>query len=128
MALSNRAIVRPPKPGREEFMGARHVWPKEGIARVPYWVYSDPEIYAREQERIFCGASWSYVALDAELPSPGDFKRTFIGEKPVVVVRDREGSVNVVENRCAHRASSSARSTSATLPSSCAPITNGPMT
>ena len=84
-------------------MGARHVWPKEGIARIPYWVYSDPEIYAREQERIFCGASWSYVALDAELPHPGDFKRTFIGEKPVVVVRDQEGSVNVVENRCAHR-------------------------
>ena len=84
-------------------MGARHVWPKEGIARIPYWVYSDPEIYAREQERIFCGASWSYVALEAELPRPGDFKRTFIGEKPVVVVRDKDGSVNVVENRCAHR-------------------------
>src|SRR5437016_9079377 len=103
MAPNNRAIERPPEPGREESMGARYVWPKEGIARIPYWVYSDPEIYAREQERIFCGASWSYVALDAELPSPGDFKRTFIGEKPVVVVRDREGSVNVVENRCAHR-------------------------
>ena len=84
-------------------MGVRHVWPKEGITRIPYWIYSDPEIYAREQERIFCGASWSYVALDAELPRPGDFKRTFIGEKPVVVVRDKDGSVNVVENRCAHR-------------------------
>jgi len=38
------------------------------------------------------------VALEAELPRPGDFKRTFIGEKPVVVVRDEEGSINVVEN------------------------------
>jgi len=84
-------------------MGARHVWPQEGISRIPYWIYSDPEIYAQEQERIFCGPSWNYVALEAELPHSGDFKRTFIGEKPVVVVRDQEGSINVVENRCAHR-------------------------
>ena len=84
-------------------MDARRVWPKEGLSRIPYWIYSDPEIYAREQERVFCGPSWSYVALEAEIPQPGDFKRTFIGEKPVVVVRDKDGSVNVVENRCAHR-------------------------
>src|SRR3979490_1855106 len=84
-------------------MGARHVWPQEGLSRIPYWIYSDPEIYVREQERIFCGPNWNYVALEAELPRPGDFKRTFIGEKPVVVVRDQEGSINVVENRCAHR-------------------------
>ncbi len=78
-------------------------WPQEGLARVPYWVYTDPDVYAREQARIFCGPSWSYVALEAEIPEPGDFKRTFIGEKPVVVVRGKDGAVNVVENRCAHR-------------------------
>lgn len=84
-------------------MGARHQWPKEGISRIPYWVYTDPEIYAREQERIFCGRSWAYVALEAEIPTPGDFKRSFIGDKPVIVVRDEAGGINVVENRCAHR-------------------------
>ena len=82
---------------------SRRQWPAEGIARVPYWAYSDPEIYAREQARIFCGPSWSYVALEAEIPNAGDWKRTFIGDKPVVVVRDGEGGLNVVENRCAHR-------------------------
>jgi salicylate 5-hydroxylase large subunit len=81
----------------------RRQWPAEGIARVPYWAYSDPEIYAREQARIFCGPSWSYVALEAEIPNAGDWKRTFIGDKPVVVVRDGERGLNVVENRCAHR-------------------------
>ena len=84
-------------------MGARREWPAEGTCRVPYWIYSDPEIYAREQARVFGGASWSYVALEAEIPRPGDFKRTFIGDKPVVVVRGRDGAINVVENRCAHR-------------------------
>jgi salicylate 5-hydroxylase large subunit len=70
---------------------------------VPFWAYSDPGIYAREQERVFGGRSWNYVALEAEIPAPGDYKRTFIGDKPVVVVRDAEGGINVVENRCAHR-------------------------
>jgi salicylate 5-hydroxylase large subunit len=84
-------------------MDAPRRWPGEGASRIPYWVYSDPEIYAREQERIFCGPSWSYVALEAEIPKGGDFKRTFIGDKPVVVIRDQDGGVNVVENRCAHR-------------------------
>jgi salicylate 5-hydroxylase large subunit len=84
-------------------VGARQDWPQEGISRIPYWVYTDPEIYAREQERIFCGPNWSYVGLDVEIPQPGDYKRTSIGDKPVVVVRDKDGEVHVVENRCAHR-------------------------
>ncbi|MFQ5699846.1 MAG: aromatic ring-hydroxylating dioxygenase subunit alpha [Myxococcota bacterium] len=78
-------------------------WPAAGVSRVPYWVYTDPEIYRREQQRIFCGPSWSYVGLEAELPEPGSFKRTAIGEVSVIVVRDSEGVVRVLRNRCAHR-------------------------
>jgi salicylate 5-hydroxylase large subunit len=80
-----------------------HQWPAEGISRVPFFIYSDPEIYAREQERIFYGPNWSYVALEAEIPNAGDYKRTFVGDKSVLVIRDKDGAVNVVENRCAHR-------------------------
>lgn len=72
-------------------------------SRVPYRRYTDPGLYARELERIFYGRHWSYVALEAEIPEPGDFKTTFVGERSVIVVRDRDGSVNVVENHCAHR-------------------------
>jgi salicylate 5-hydroxylase large subunit len=82
---------------------ADYKWPEGGVSRVPYWAYSDPDIYKREQERIFCGKSWAYVALEAEIPNAGDYKRTFIGDKPVVVTRDEDGGINVVENRCAHR-------------------------
>ncbi len=78
-------------------------WPAEGVARVPFWVYSDPDLYTREQERIFRGPAWSYVALAVELPDPGDFLRTAIGDRPVIVVRDAQGELSVLENRCAHR-------------------------
>src|SRR5215470_2569929 len=78
-------------------------WPVEGAARVPSWVYSDRDVYDREQERIFSGPNWSYVALEAEIPGPYDFVRANIGDKPVVVTRDGNGSVNVFANHCAHR-------------------------
>ena len=72
-------------------------------ASIPFAWYSDPDIYAREQERIFRGHAWNYVALEAEIPRPGDFKQTWVGERPVLVVRGKDGSVAVVENVCAHR-------------------------
>ncbi len=78
-------------------------WPAEGLTRVPNQVYTDPAIYAAEQERIFRGPTWQFVGLEAEIPNAGDFKRDFIGDTPVIVVRDRDGGVNVLENRCAHR-------------------------
>jgi salicylate 5-hydroxylase large subunit len=75
----------------------------DDCSRVPYTRYTDPALYARELERIFHGPHWSYVALECELPRPGDFKTTWVGERAVIVVRDRDGSINVVENHCAHR-------------------------
>ena len=77
-------------------------WPAE-INRVPYQVFSDPTIYKMEQKRIFRGPTWSYVGLEAEVPKPGDFKATFIGDTPVAVSRDKDGSLHVFVNRCAHR-------------------------
>jgi len=78
-------------------------WPGEGLSRVPYWVYTDPEIYQREQQRVFGGKHWNYVALGCEIPEAGDFKRSFVGDKPVVVTRDAQGALHAFENRCAHR-------------------------
>jgi phenylpropionate dioxygenase-like ring-hydroxylating dioxygenase large terminal subunit len=79
------------------------VWPAEGLARVPYWVYQDPDIYSREQEHIYRGATWNFLGLEAELPEVGDYKTTFVGDMPVVATRDEKGALNCFENRCAHR-------------------------
>ena len=78
-------------------------WPDEGLARVPYWVYQDEAVYAREQERIYRGAAWNFLGLEAELPNAGDIKTSFVGDMPVVVTRDERGVLNCFENRCAHR-------------------------
>jgi phenylpropionate dioxygenase-like ring-hydroxylating dioxygenase large terminal subunit len=78
-------------------------WPAEGATRVPYWVYQDPDIYQQEQARIWRGRTWSYLCLEAELPEPGSFVTTSVGDMPVVVSRDAGGALHAFENRCAHR-------------------------
>jgi salicylate 5-hydroxylase large subunit len=78
-------------------------WPAEGDSRAPYWIYTDEAIYRREIDRIFEGPTWSYVALECEIPNPGDYKRTTIGERSVLIVRSAAGAVNGFINRCAHR-------------------------
>ncbi|HEX3535336.1 MAG TPA: Rieske 2Fe-2S domain-containing protein [Stellaceae bacterium] len=78
-------------------------WPKEGNARVPYRVFADPDIYRAELERVFLGPTWQYLAIADELPQPGDYLTTFLGETPVVVTRGEDGQIHAMVNRCAHR-------------------------
>src|SRR5579884_1782781 len=79
------------------------IWPACDYSRVPYRLYHDPDLYRTEQERIFQGPVWNYLALDAEIPNPGDFRATYVGDTPVVVNRDDAGTVHAFVNRCAHR-------------------------
>lgn len=85
-------------------LSRRYAWPAEGLTRIPDWVYTDPWIYEREVERIFKGRCWNYVALESEIPNSGDYIRSHVGPTPVVVSRAEDGSINVFENRCTHRA------------------------
>ncbi len=92
----NTQTISPPRAAVE------HKWPEEGFTRVPAWIYSDEAIFRKEMQTFFGGDAWHFVGLDCEIPEIGNFKRAWIGDKQVIVVRDKDG-VNVVENRCAHR-------------------------
>ena len=71
-------------------------------ARVHRKVYTDPEIFALEVERIF-GRAWNYVGHQSQVPNPGDFFSTTIANRPVVMIRHSDGQIRVLHNRCAHR-------------------------
>jgi anthranilate 1,2-dioxygenase large subunit len=78
------------------------LWP-DGLTRVPYWAFQSAVVYKDEQTRLFQGPHWNYLCLEAEIPEPGDFKTSFIGETSIVVTRDSDGELYAFENRCAHR-------------------------
>ncbi len=65
-------------------------------------IYTDPDIYAEELEKIFARA-WNFVCHETQIPDPGDFFMNYIGEDEVIVVRDRSGAIQVLLNSCPHR-------------------------
>src|ERR1700738_2620096 len=78
-------------------------WPSNGLTEIPFRLYTDPEQYRLEQQRIFKGPTWSFLCLAAEIAKTGDYVATTIGETSVIVTRDAAGEVNAFVNRCAHR-------------------------
>ncbi len=70
--------------------------------RVHRRIYTDPRIFETEMNRVFA-ASWCYVGHESEIPDPGDYRTTTLGLRPVLMTRSRDGAVNVLLNRCAHR-------------------------
>ena len=78
-------------------------WPAEGVTRVPFQLFSDPHIYACEQERIFRGPVWHFLCLELEVENTGDYRTSSIGDTPIIVARNRDGAVNAMVNRCAHK-------------------------
>ena len=65
-------------------------------------IFSDQDIYQLELERIFARA-WNFMAHDSQIPNPGDFFMTFIGEDRVICVRDNDSKPQVLVNSCRHR-------------------------
>jgi salicylate 5-hydroxylase large subunit len=97
-------VLRPPLETASTAAAATpHTATAADPSRVAYTTYTDDALYRRELERIFYGRHWSYVGLEVEVPQSGDYKTTFVGERSVIMVRDDDGAINVVENHCAHR-------------------------
>ena len=69
---------------------------------LPGRYFYDPEIYAREQERLF-GQMWTCVGRADALPAAGDFKTVELAGESVLIVRGRDGELRAFLNVCRHR-------------------------
>ncbi len=64
--------------------------------------YTDPDVFALEMEHLFANC-WVYVGHASQVPKAGDFYTTTVGDQPVVMVRQADGSISVLHNRCPHK-------------------------
>ncbi|HHV22676.1 MAG TPA: Rieske 2Fe-2S domain-containing protein [Propionibacterium sp.] len=65
-------------------------------------IFTDEAIYQQELEKVF-GRVWNFLAHDSMIPKAGDFIQNYIGEDPVLVVRQKDGQVRAWLNQCRHR-------------------------
>jgi benzoate/toluate 1,2-dioxygenase subunit alpha len=70
--------------------------------RVHRDVYTDPEIFQLEMERLW-SRTWIYVGHASQVPNPGDYLTVDIAARPLIMVRHTDGSIRVLMNRCAHK-------------------------
>lgn len=72
------------------------------VDRVHRDVYLDAELFALENERLFARA-WLYVGHISQIPEAGDYLSTTLADQPVILIRQADGTVRVLLNRCAHK-------------------------
>lgn len=70
--------------------------------RVHAAIYTDPEVFALEQKKIF-GKVWLYIGHESLVPQPGDYYCVDVALQPMVLSRHTDGQVHVLFNRCGHR-------------------------
>jgi phenylpropionate dioxygenase-like ring-hydroxylating dioxygenase large terminal subunit len=71
--------------------------------RVHGSLYSDPAIFEAELQNIWY-RTWVYVGHESEVPNANDYVVKSIGPQSIIMTRDEQGKVNLLLNRCSHRA------------------------
>jgi phenylpropionate dioxygenase-like ring-hydroxylating dioxygenase large terminal subunit len=65
--------------------------------------YADPAFFEHERERVF-RRTWMCAGVADEMPEPGSWIARVAGGLPILVVRDRDGTLRAFLNVCRHRA------------------------
>lgn len=65
--------------------------------------YTDPRFHDFEREAIFA-KTWQWVCHAEKLRGPGAYVAATVADKPIAVVRDRDGGLRAFYNVCKHRA------------------------
>jgi phenylpropionate dioxygenase-like ring-hydroxylating dioxygenase large terminal subunit len=74
-----------------------------GKARgLPNEHYVSPDIFAEEKRSVLF-ANWSGIGFGKDVPEPGDARPVDFMGMPLLIVRDRDGSIGVFQNTCRHR-------------------------
>ena len=70
--------------------------------RVHRDLYLSDELFALEQRHFF-GNTWNFIGHASQVPKAGDYIAVEIAGRPLLMVRQPDGAVRVLHNRCAHK-------------------------
>src|SRR6476661_410805 len=70
-----------------------------GAGQISREIFVNEDIYAEEQERVFARA-WLHVGHESQIPNPGDYFVSGMGEESVILCRDRAKRLHVFLNSC----------------------------
>ncbi|MDP5308038.1 Rieske 2Fe-2S domain-containing protein [Paracoccus spongiarum] len=73
-----------------------------GLFRCRRDIFTNEDLFALEMKHIFEG-NWVYLAHESQIPAVNDYYTTWIGRQPIVITRDKTGTLNAVINACAHK-------------------------
>jgi ethylbenzene dioxygenase alpha subunit len=98
-----RAIAVGTSPGRREKQVQRRLVDRESRT-VSARVFTDPEIFAREQRTVFRDC-WLYVGHRSQFAASGDFVQAGAGVLPLLLCLTDDGRYHALANVCTHRGS-----------------------
>lgn len=72
------------------------------VVSLPAECFTSEAFYRFEMNAVW-GHEWFCVGRASDIPKAGDYYTVQVGDDPLIVIRDRSGSVNVLSNVCQHR-------------------------
>jgi Rieske 2Fe-2S family protein len=76
--------------------------PESLISTLPGRYYTDPQVFALEQAKIF-EDMWFCAVRASDIANPGDFRTVQVGTESLIISRSRRGEVRAFFNVCRHR-------------------------
>jgi phenylpropionate dioxygenase-like ring-hydroxylating dioxygenase large terminal subunit len=70
--------------------------------RVHRDLYVSSELFALEQRHFFAN-TWQFIGHASQVPNAGDYVAVDIAGQPLLMVRQGDGGIQVLHNRCAHK-------------------------
>jgi len=94
----------PAEKSPDELLGdlRAYLLPEPPAVSLPPRMFTSPEIYEYERERIFA-SSWILVGHVSQLAAPGDYLALDVAGEPVAITRDEEGRLHGLSPVCRHR-------------------------
>lgn len=65
-------------------------------------LYLSEALFALEQQRLFA-RTWLFAGHLSQVPEAGDYVQVALAGRPLLLIRQDDGSVRVLHNRCAHK-------------------------